>query len=97
MKTTLQYIAEARQEMLNLQETYSVYKSQSPTSGQSVSSRVTIKVFKTQDEMHKFLSTGDNALFWKETGQQNLKSGTYKLNMVRGKDGKPAREFIKIT
>lgn len=38
--------------------------------------RLTIKAFSTSDAMHKFLSTGDNALRWRETNKW-LKPGTY--------------------
>ncbi len=63
--------------------------------GKMLSNKVQVKSFKDRNAMGAFLTKGNNALFWKETGVSGLKSGTYRLNMVRGKDGKPAREFIK--
>lgn len=38
--------------------------------------RLTIKSFKHSCDMHKFLSTGDNALRWRESSK-GLKAGTY--------------------
>lgn len=78
-------------------ESFSVYKSLPPSAGRSLSNKVMVKAFKTRDDMGKFLSKGSNALHWKETGVEGLKSGQYRLNMVRGEDGKPAREFVKVT
>ena len=75
--------------------TVSVYKPMSASPGKTVSNKVQVKSFKDRNAMGAFLSKGSNGLSWKETGVSGLKSGKYKLNMVRGKDGKPAREFIK--
>lgn len=77
------------------ENSYSVFKSMPAAPGKSVSNKVQIKAFKTSDQMNKFLSTGDNALQWKDTGKQGLKSGAYKMDMRRGPDGKPARDFIR--
>lgn len=79
----------------NMQESFSVFKSMPAAPGKSVSNKVQIKAFKTSDQMNKFLSTNDNALQWKDTGKQGLKSGAYKMDMRRGPDGKPARDFIR--
>ena len=38
--------------------------------------RLTIKRFKCQDDMYKFLATGDNALRWRES-KHALPPGTY--------------------
>jgi hypothetical protein len=78
-----------------VKESFSVYKSMSPSPGQSLTNTAMVKAFKTKDAMFDFLAKDGNSLQWKETGVEGLKSGKYKLNMVRGKDGKPAREFIK--
>jgi len=67
----------------------------SASPGKTVSNKVQVKSFKDRNAMGAFLSKGGNGLSWKETGVSGLKSGKYKINMVRGKDGKPAREFIK--
>lgn len=40
--------------------------------------RMKVRNFKTSDAMHKFLNTGDNALQWRETRENEpVKSGTY--------------------
>lgn len=78
-----------------VKESFSVYKSMSPSPGQSLTNTAMVKAFKTKDAMFDFLAKDGNSLQWKETGVEGLKSGRYKLNMVRGKDGKPAREFVK--
>jgi hypothetical protein len=38
--------------------------------------RLRIKAFRDAEAMHKFLATGDNALWWKES-TKGLKAGTY--------------------
>jgi hypothetical protein len=79
----------------NMHESFSVFKPMSPTPGKSVSNRVQVKSFTTSDAMNTFLAKGANALQWKPTEKSGLKSGTYKMDMKRGSDGKPARDFIK--
>ncbi len=89
-------LKKAMSEEVELDEaTVSVYKPMSASPGKTVSNKVQVKSFKDRNAMGAFLSKGGNGLSWKETGVSGLKSGKYKLNMVRGKDGKPAREFIK--
>ena len=79
----------------NMQESFSVFKPMSPAPGKSVSNRVQVKSFKTSDAMNTFLAKGANATQWKPTEKQGLKSGTYKMDMQRGNDGNPQRNFIK--
>jgi len=86
---------EIMKESVDLDESFSVYKPLSPTAGKSLSNKANVKSFKTKDDMFTFLGKGDNATQWKETGVTGLKNGIHKINMVRGKDGKPAKEFIK--
>ena len=74
--------------------TVSVYKPMSPAAGKTVSNRVQVKSFKDVNAMGAFLSK-QSSNDWKATDVEGLKSGTYKMDMVRGKDGKPARKFIK--
>ena len=88
-----QAISKAMKE--NMQESFSVFKPMSPAPGKSVSNRVQVKSFKTSDAMNTFLAKGANATQWKPTEKQGLKSGTYKMDMQRGNDGKPQRNFIK--
>jgi hypothetical protein len=88
-----QAISKAMKE--NMQESFSVFKPMSPAPGKSVSNRVQVKTFKTSDAMNTFLAKGANATQWKPTEKSGLKSGTYKMDMKRGSDGKPARDFIK--
>jgi len=51
-------------------------KQNSTPQGKALSNRYTVKAFKHADDMHKFLSKGDNALSWKES-VHDLKSGVY--------------------
>lgn len=88
-----QAISKAMKE--NMQESFSVFKPMSPAPGKSVSNRVQVKSFKTSDAMNTFLAKGANATQWKPTEKQGLKSGTYKMDMQRGNDGNPQRNFIK--
>jgi len=44
--------------------------------GAALSNRYKARRFKDSNAMHAFLNKGDNALFWKECGQE-LKSGLY--------------------
>lgn len=81
--------------VLESSEAVSIYKPMSPEPGKTVSNKVRVKSFKNKDVMHDFLNKQTDNV-WKETGEPGLKSGTYKLNMVRGKDGKPVREFIRV-
>lgn len=76
-------------------ERFSIYKPLPAEPGKTVTNKVKVKTFKTKDDMYTFLGKQTNN-DWKETDVSGLKSGTYKLNMVRGKDGKPSREFIKV-
>lgn len=82
-------------EAYDLEESFSVFKPMSPAPGRSVSNRVQVKAFKTSDAMNTFLAKGDNALHWKPTDKSGLKSGKYKMDMKRGSDGKPVRDFIR--
>jgi hypothetical protein len=82
-------------ESVELDESFSVFKPMSPAPGKSVSNRAQVKAFKTSDQMNTFLAKGGNSLHWKPTGKEGLKSGTYKMDMKRGSDGKPARDFIR--
>jgi hypothetical protein len=79
----------------DLEETFSVFKNMSPAPGKAVSNRAQVKAFKSANDMNAFLTKGDNALHWKPTDKTGLKSGTYKVGMKRGPDGKPARDFIR--
>ena len=89
-------LKKAMSEEVELDEaTVSIFKGMKRQPGKMLSNKVQVKSFKDRNAMGAFLTKGNNALFWKETGVSGLKSGTYRLNMVRGKDGKPAREFIK--
>jgi hypothetical protein len=82
-------------ESVELDESFSVFKPMSPAPGKSVSNKAQVKAFKTSDQMNTFLAKGSNALHWKPTNKQGLKSGTYKVDMKRGADGKPDRDFIR--
>jgi hypothetical protein len=83
-------------ETLNEAKTFSLYKDQSPSQGQSLSNKATVKAFKTSDAMYAFkASSANDSNQWKETGEDNLKSGTYRVRMERGSDGKPKKTFIK--
>lgn len=44
--------------------------------GNGFKERLIVKTFKYRDDMHKFLSTGDNALHWRESSK-GLKAGKY--------------------
>ena len=89
-------LKKAMSEEVELDEaTVSIFKGMKRQPGKMLSNKVQVKSFKDRNAMGAFLTKGNNGLFWKETGVSGLKSGTYRLNMVRGKDGKPAREFIK--
>ncbi len=40
--------------------------------------RLQVRGFKYSDDMHKFLGTGDNAIFWRECKREGItKAGTY--------------------
>jgi|GEM_PF-2532116 len=72
----------------------SVYKDVPRTPGKMVSNRVQVKAFKDTNAMGAFLSKqNDNS--WKETGVSGLKSGKYKIDMVK-QGGKPSKNFIKV-
>ncbi len=54
----------------------SIYRFQK--TGNGFKERLIVKCFPYQDNMYKFLSTADNALFWKEvSGDKPSKAGTY--------------------
>ena len=74
--------------------TVSIYKSLPASAGKTVSNKVQVKSFKDVNAKGAFLSKQTNN-DWKDTGIEGLKSGKYRMNMIKGNDGKPAREFIK--
>ena len=46
--------------------------------GNGFKERLIVKTFKYSNDMYKFLSTADNALFWKEiSADKPSKAGTY--------------------
>ena len=61
---------------------YCISRPVSRGQGNALSNKYQVKRFSHVEKMHKFLSTGDNALFWKET-QADLKSGYYFQQMDR--------------
>ena len=72
----------------------SVYKDMPKAPGKMVSNRVQVKAFKDTNAMGAFLSKqNDNS--WQQTGVAGLKSGKYKIDMVK-KGGKPSKNFIKV-
>ena len=72
----------------------SVYKDMPKAPGKMVSNRVQVKAFKDTNAMGAFLGKqNDNS--WQETGVAGLKSGKYKIDMVK-KGGKPSKNFIKV-
>lgn len=72
----------------------SVYKDMPKAPGKMVSNRVQVKAFKDTNAMGAFLSKqNDNS--WQDTGVAGLKSGKYKIDMVK-KGGKPSKNFIKV-
>ena len=72
----------------------SVYKDMPKAPGKMISNRVQVKAFKDSNAMGAFLSKqNDNS--WKQTGVAGLKSGKYKIDMVK-KDGKPFKNFIRV-
>jgi len=62
-------------------------------SGEMVSNRYRLRRFKYFDDMHKFLNTGDNALFWKET-LHDLPSGVYRSQLNICRETRKARETL---
>jgi len=62
-------------------------------SGEMVSNRYRLRRFKYSDDMHKFLNTGDNALFWKET-PHDLPSGVYRSQVNICRETRKARETL---
>jgi hypothetical protein len=72
----------------------SVYKDMPKAPGKMVSNRVQVKAFKDTNAMGAFLGKqNDNS--WQQTGVAGLKSGKYKIDMVK-KGGKPSKNFIKV-
>lgn len=72
----------------------SVYKDMPKAPGKMVSNRVQVKAFKDSNAMGAFLSKqNDNS--WQQTGVPGLKSGKYKIDMVK-KGGKPSKNFIRV-
>jgi len=72
----------------------SVYKDMPKAPGKMISNRVQVKAFKDVNAMGAFLSKqNDNS--WQDTGVSGLKSGKYKIDMVK-KGGKPSKNFIKV-
>lgn len=72
----------------------SVYKDMPKAPGKMISNRVQVKAFKDANAMGAFLSKqNDNS--WQDTGVSGLKSGKYKIDMVK-KGGKPSKNFIKV-
>ena len=62
-------------------------------SSEMVSNRYSLRRFKYPQDMHKFLNTGDNALFWKET-PHDLPSGTYRSQINVCRETRKARETL---
>ena len=72
----------------------SVYKDMPKAPGKMVSNRVQVKAFKDVNAMGAFLSKqNDNS--WQKTDVPGLKSGKYKIDMVK-KGGKPSKNFIRV-
>jgi len=72
----------------------SVYKDMPKAPGKMISNRVQVKAFKDSNAMGAFLSKqNDNS--WQQTGVPGLKSGKYKIDMVK-KGGKPSKNFIRV-
>ncbi len=62
-------------------------------SGEMVSNRYRLRRFKYSEDMHKFLNTGDNSLFWKET-PHDLPSGVYRSQLNICRETRKARETL---
>jgi hypothetical protein len=62
-------------------------------SGEIISNRYRLRRFKHAQDMHKFLNTGDNALFWKET-LHDLPSGVYLSQVNVCHETRKARETL---
>ena len=86
---------DVKKESVELDEaSASVYKDMPKAPGKMISNRVQVKAFKDSNAMGAFLSKqNDNS--WKQTGVAGLKSGKYKIDMVK-KDGKPFKNFIRV-
>jgi hypothetical protein len=96
MKTFDQFVVEQDDIDENV-NTSSIFKSMSKDKGSAIANRVIVKAFKSNDQMRKFMNSGDNATQWKETEQEGLKSGKYKISMSKGSDGKAKKEFVKVS
>jgi hypothetical protein len=95
MKTFDQYLVEQDNIDENV-NSHSIFKSMSKDKGSAIANRVIVKAFKSNDQMRKFMNSGDNATQWKETEQEGLKSGKYKVSMSKV-DGKAKKEFVKVS
>ena len=96
MTSTQKSLASMRRECAGeLEEaSASVYKDMPKAPGKMVSNRVQVKAFKDTNAMGAFLGKqNDNS--WQQTGVAGLKSGKYKIDMVK-KGGKPSKNFIKV-
>ena len=72
----------------------SAYRDMPIERGHTLSNRVEVKAFRDGNTMGTFLcKQTDN--FWKDTGVVGLKSGQYKIDMVRV-SGSPVKNFIKV-
>jgi len=94
-KVSLKKAPWEKNEEVELEEaSASVYKDMPKAPGKMVSNRVQVKAFKDTNAMGAFLSKqNDNS--WQQTGVAGLKSGKYKIDMVK-KGGKPSKNFIKV-
>ena len=70
-----------------------IRKAVSPARGEIVSNKYRLRRFKYAQDMHKFLSTSDNALFWKET-PHDLPSGLYRSQVDVCRETRKARETL---
>lgn len=61
---------------------YCISRPVSAGQGQALSNKYQVKRFSHAEQMHKFLNTGGNALFWREINV-DLKSGYYFQQMDR--------------
>lgn len=63
---------------------YCISRAVSRGQGKALSNKYQVKRFSHAEKMHKFMSTGGNALFWQEI-DADLKSGFYFQQI--GRDG----------
>lgn len=70
-----------------------IRKAQPRKAGEMVSNRYELRRFTSAERMHRFLNTGDNALFWKET-PHDLPSGFYTSQVSVCRETRKAKETL---